>query len=269
MRLTPCTRSRARCCPRWGCSRSRDRASATGTWRWASVFPTTSARRTTIEVGSMLGSDDFKPQAIVSAAPGGCDINAKIHEFVSHYLDIPQFILEKPVDDTERGREQYSKNYRQARSRPRGVRRRGADRGEAAPGRARRSTSANGALLELWDLHKAVPCPVPNLFSLFTYAVRFTMWGTDEAIGTLQTMVDVSKKRLEERAYPAEKEVARCLLDLHQLLLRRARLLQLDGGERLHVPGRRARPLLPAITRHHRAGRPCSRGWRSRHGTCP
>jgi benzoyl-CoA reductase/2-hydroxyglutaryl-CoA dehydratase subunit BcrC/BadD/HgdB len=164
----------------------------------------------TIELGSILGSRDFKPHAIISAAPGGCDVNAKIHEFVSHYLDIPQFILEKPVDDSARGREQYSKYYRRLV----------ADLEEFAGEElteekllpvAERANECTELCLELWDLHKAVPCPVPNIFSLFTYGVRFAMWGTDEAVGTLQKMVDVAKERLEEKAYPAEKEVARCV----------------------------------------------------------
>ena len=164
----------------------------------------------TIELGSILGSEDFKPNAIISAAPGGCDVNAKIHEFVSHYLDIPQFILEKPVDDSVRGREQYSKYYRKLVADLEDFA--GEELTEAKLRRvAEKANECTELCLELWDLHKAVPCPVPNIFSLFTYGVRFAMWGTDEAVGTLQEMVDLSKKRLEEKAYPAEKEVARCV----------------------------------------------------------
>ena len=164
----------------------------------------------TIELGSILGSEDFRPHAIVSSAPGGCDTNAKIHEFVSHYLGVPQFILEKPVDDSDRGREQYSKYYRRLV----------ADLEEFVGEEltyekllrvAEKANKCTELCLELWDLHKAVPCPVPNIFSLFTYGVRFAMWGTDEAINTLQVMVDVAKERLGEKAYPAEKEVARAL----------------------------------------------------------
>ncbi|MCJ7610359.1 2-hydroxyacyl-CoA dehydratase family protein [Candidatus Bathyarchaeota archaeon] len=164
----------------------------------------------TIELGSILGSEDFKPNAIISAAPGGCDVNAKIHEFVSRYLDIPQFILEKPVDDSVRGREQYSKYYRKLVADLEDFA--GEELTEAKLRRvAEKANECTELCLELWDLHKAVPCPVPNIFSLFTYGVRFAMWGTDEAVGTLQKMVDLAKKRLEEKAYPAEKEVARCI----------------------------------------------------------
>ena len=164
----------------------------------------------TIELGSILGSEDFRPHAIVSAAPGGCDVNAKIHEFVSNYLGIPQFILEKPVDDSSRGREQYSKYYRKLVADLEEFS--GEELTEEKLRRvAEKANECTELCLELWDLHKAVPCPVPNIFSLFTYGVRFAMWGTDEAVRTLQNMVDVAKERLQEKAYPAEKEVARCM----------------------------------------------------------
>ncbi|MBU4175908.1 MAG: 2-hydroxyacyl-CoA dehydratase family protein [Actinobacteria bacterium] len=164
----------------------------------------------TIELGSILGSDDFKPHAVISGAPGGCDVNAKIHEFVAHYLDIPQFILEKPTDDSERGRDLFNKYMR-------GLMRTleeflgeelDEDRFRMVMEKANRCTELYH---ELWDLHKATPCPVPNLFSLFLYGTRFTMWGTDEGVRTLQTMVDVARERLKEKSYPAEEEVARTL----------------------------------------------------------
>jgi benzoyl-CoA reductase/2-hydroxyglutaryl-CoA dehydratase subunit BcrC/BadD/HgdB len=164
-----------------------------------------------VEVGSMLGSDDFRPQAIVSAAAGSCDINAKTHELVSNYYGIPLFILEKPVDWSERGREQYSRNFRRM------VLQLEEFLGEELTEEKLRETcekvnAANRLMMELWDLHKSVPDPVPNLFSLYTYGCRFAMWGTDEAIACMRVLVDVSKRRLKENAYPAEREVARCLL---------------------------------------------------------
>ncbi len=164
-----------------------------------------------VEVGSMLGSDDFRPQAIVSAAAGSCDINAKTHELVSNYYGIPLFVLEKPVDWSERGREQYSRNFRCM------ILQLEEFLGEELTEEKLRATcervnTANRLMMELWDLHKAVPDPVPNLFSLYTYGCRFAMWGTDEAIACMRTLVDVSKRRLKESAYPADREVARCLL---------------------------------------------------------
>lgn len=164
-----------------------------------------------VEVGSMVGSDDFRPQAIVSAAAGSCDINSKTHELVSNYHNIPLFILEKPVDGSERGRAQYQKNFNRL------VGELEEFLGEELTEDKLRRTcekvnEANRLMAELWDLHKAVPDPVPNLFSLYTYGARYAMWGTDQGIECMRTMIDVSKKRLKDGSYPADSEVARCFL---------------------------------------------------------
>ncbi len=164
----------------------------------------------TIELGSMLGSEDFRPQAIISSAPGACDVNSKIHEFVAHYLDIPQFLLQKVPDDTGRGRKAYGVYMRNL------IRQLEEFIGEElTEDKLRRvmekANRCTELFYEFWDLHKAVPCPVPNIFSLFMYGTRFSMWGTDEAIQALETMVAVGKKRLAEKAYPAEKELARAI----------------------------------------------------------
>jgi benzoyl-CoA reductase/2-hydroxyglutaryl-CoA dehydratase subunit BcrC/BadD/HgdB len=164
-----------------------------------------------IEVGSMLGSNDFQPQAIVSAAAGSCDINSKTHEFVARYHDIPLFMLEKPVDDTERGIGQYYRNYRTlVRDLEEFL---GEELTEAKVRRVvEKHNRCTELYMELWELHKAVPHPVPNLFSLYTYGCRFSMWGTDAGVEMMEILVEESKKKLKTGEYPAEREVARCLL---------------------------------------------------------
>jgi benzoyl-CoA reductase/2-hydroxyglutaryl-CoA dehydratase subunit BcrC/BadD/HgdB len=164
-----------------------------------------------IEVGSMLGSNDFQPQAIVSAAVGSCDINSKTHEFVANYHEIPLFILEKPVEDTERGVEQYLKNYKTLISHLEEF------FGEELTEEKLRPVveshnRCTDYYMELWELHKAVPHPVPALFALYTYGCRFSMWGTEAGEQMMRVMVDVSKRRLENGDYAADREVARCVL---------------------------------------------------------
>jgi benzoyl-CoA reductase/2-hydroxyglutaryl-CoA dehydratase subunit BcrC/BadD/HgdB len=163
-----------------------------------------------IEVGSALTESDFTPDAIISDCFGSCDINSKTHEFLARYMDIPLLFLEKTVDNGERGVKQYYKYFFKL-----------AEEMEEFLGqeldeeRMRRvignANKASELYWELWDLHKFKPCPVPNLFSLFTYAARFTMWGTEDAVRIMQTMVDTAKERLERGEYPADREVARSL----------------------------------------------------------
>jgi benzoyl-CoA reductase/2-hydroxyglutaryl-CoA dehydratase subunit BcrC/BadD/HgdB len=163
-----------------------------------------------IEVGSALTSEDFTPDAIISDCYGSCDINSKTHEFLARYMNIPLLFLEKPVDNSSRGINQYYRYFFKM------VEEMEEFLGQKLDEDRMREvlTYANRAselFWELWDLHKFRPCPVPNLFSLMTYGTRFTKWGTQDAIDVMQSMVDVSKQRLEKGEYPAEEEVARGL----------------------------------------------------------
>ncbi len=164
----------------------------------------------TIELGSMLGREDFQPDAIISSAPGGCDVNSKIHEFASHYLDIPQFFLQKPPDDSGRGREQYSVYMRTLISQLEEFigEKLTEDKLRGVIEKANRCTEL---YFDIWDFHKAAPNPVPNIFALFMYGTRFSMWGREEGVKTFEAMVKVAKERLAQKAYPAEKELARCV----------------------------------------------------------
>jgi len=164
----------------------------------------------TIELGSILSGSDFEPDIIAQSAPGACDANAKIHEFVSLYMGLPQVFLEKPTDVTFRGRE-LQRRYFLAFIR-------GLEEliGEELDEEYMRqildkANKATDLYYELYDLRKFSPCPVPNIFNVFTYGTRFTSWGLQIGIDMMRSMIDVSKQRLEKGEYPAPKELARCL----------------------------------------------------------
>ncbi|MBU4386256.1 MAG: 2-hydroxyacyl-CoA dehydratase family protein [Actinobacteria bacterium] len=175
----------------------------------------------TMTVGSFLMGPGLKPDAIVSNSPGSCNPNAKIHAFAADYLGIPQFILEKPVDDSERGRELYHKylcdlikNLEEFAGE------------ELSEQRLRevvlKSSRAADLYNEFWELRKARPCPVHNIFNANILFLRSQLWGRDEAIELLGKMVDISKERLRTGEYTAPKEIARvyvsyifALFDLH------------------------------------------------------
>ena len=64
---------------------------------------------------------------------------------------------------------------------------------------------------DLWELKKHVPCPVPGVFSLLLAGTRFAMWGREEAIDVLESMIRVSRRNLEDEEYNARGEVARLI----------------------------------------------------------
>ncbi len=164
----------------------------------------------TIELGSMLSGADFEPDGIISSAPGSCDVNSKIHEFVSLQLDIPQFLLEKPADNTRRGLQLYKIYYNQL------VKELEDFSGEKLKEEnlrrvAEKCNRATELYRDLWVLRGMIPCPVPGIFALYTYGARFCMWGRDEAIMVLEKLVEVSRRNLEDPDYAKRKEAARPL----------------------------------------------------------
>lgn len=162
----------------------------------------------TIGIASILAGPGLKPDAIVYNTPGSCNPNAKIHAFAADYLGVPQFILEKPVDESPRGREQYYKYLL------RFVRELEEWTGEELKEERlrevmQRAYRAVDLYNEYWELKKARPCPVPNIFSMTLLVLRSQMWGREECVEVLRRMVDISKERLRKGEFTAPEEVAR------------------------------------------------------------
>jgi benzoyl-CoA reductase/2-hydroxyglutaryl-CoA dehydratase subunit BcrC/BadD/HgdB len=166
----------------------------------------------TIELASILAGADLQPDAIISATPGGCDVNAKIHEFVSRRIGIPQFLLEKPTYDnsSRRGREIYLKNFRRLikdleeftgeKLREENLRR-----------VAEKANHASELYYDLWELRRRIPSPIPGGSALLTYGMRFSMWGRDEAVESLEKILEVSIRNSKDEDYCSREEVARLM----------------------------------------------------------
>lgn len=173
-------------------------------------LPDSACSANMIEVGSALTAVDFKPDVIISDCLGSCDINSKTHEFLARYMDIPLLFLEKTVDNSERGINQYYLYFKTLVEEVEEFlgEKLDEERMREVIGNANR---ASELYWELWDLHKYSPCPVPNIFSLFLYGIRYTMWGTEDAVKAIEAMVDKCSERLKKGEYPAEMEVARAI----------------------------------------------------------
>ncbi len=162
----------------------------------------------TIAIMSLLMGPGLKPDGIVYNTAGSCNPNAKIHAFASDYLGIPQFIMEKPVDDSARGRElnfEYLKRLVADLEEWTGE--------ELKEERLRevmqRSYRAAELYNEYWELKKVRPCPVPNIFGMTLLVLRSQFWGREDAIEVMQAMVDISKERMRKGEFIAGEERAR------------------------------------------------------------
>ncbi len=150
----------------------------------------------------------IRPDAIVYNTAGSCNPNAKIHAFASDYLGIPQFVLEKPVDESSRGRElhfEYLKRLVEELEEWSGAELREERLREVLEQSYRAAELYN----EYWELKKVRPCPVPNIFCMTLLVLRSQMWGREEAVQVMQKMVDMSKERMRKGEYTAPEELAR------------------------------------------------------------
>jgi benzoyl-CoA reductase/2-hydroxyglutaryl-CoA dehydratase subunit BcrC/BadD/HgdB len=162
----------------------------------------------TIEVGSMLAGAEYAPDAVIISASGSCDANAKVHQFLAYYLGIPQFVIDKVPDDSERGLESFKLGFARL------IRELEEFTGEELKEENLRRVAENTnrcteLYYELWELRKHVPSPVPGVFSPFTYGNRFTMWGRPEGVALLEKCIEVSKRNMSEGLCPAGVESAR------------------------------------------------------------
>ena len=171
-------------------------------------LPDTLCSASAIEMGSLLTGVDFQPDLILSAAPGSCDANSKIHEFVANYLGIPQIMLEKPADTSERARELYHTYFKAMLGEMEEFLEEELDEDRMREV-MEKANRAHDLYDDLWEFRKMVPSPVPNIFNLYLYGIKYTVWGKDEAITVLEKMVEVCKRRVETGDYPAPREIAR------------------------------------------------------------
>lgn len=162
----------------------------------------------TIEVGSMLSGAEYAPDAIIISASGSCDANAKVHQFLAYYLGIPSFVLDKPPDDSDRGLDSFKCGFARLIGELEEF------TGEKVSEENLRRVAENANRCtelyhELWEMRKIVPCPVPGVFSPFTYGNRFTAWGRPEGVALLEKCLEVSRRNVSAGYCPAGDERAR------------------------------------------------------------
>jgi benzoyl-CoA reductase/2-hydroxyglutaryl-CoA dehydratase subunit BcrC/BadD/HgdB len=163
-----------------------------------------------IEIGSLLSGVDLVPDAIISAAPGGCDANSKIHELAAHRLGIPQFLLEKPVDDSPEGHALYRVAFHRLIAQLEDFL--GERLDEAKLRRLLAGANRCTELYwEIFELHKARPSPVPNIFRMLLSPTRYCLWGTPPAIEALEVMTRTARRRYDAGARAPGSERARAL----------------------------------------------------------
>lgn len=161
-------------------------------------------------IGSILTNFPLveRPDFVINAASGSCDTNSAIFEFTAEHYNIPCFNLDVPPYYDENGEmaEIYRANYRDMISFI-----------EKQTGKALNEEKLRKVCeevrktrdytLELYEMRKASPNPVANIFDLCEFGTRILAGGTEFCTSTFEKCYEASKYRLKEKkgVFPDEK----------------------------------------------------------------
>ncbi len=143
-------------------------------------------------VGMIYDGREFKPDIIINAGAGSCDPNAKLHEYMAHEWGIPLLNLDAPYYHDERALDYYRIEFRNMVSQV-----------EEIAGvkldydRLREvvecSNQASELYLEIHELKRAVPFPLPNIYSVLVQLAKLVWAGREETVPFFQIARDTAK----------------------------------------------------------------------------
>ncbi len=156
--------------------------------------------------GAILKGLGLRPDLVVTAAPGSCDANSKLYEYMAVRLGVPYLGIDCPTYHGERAFDYYTKEYRHQ------VRRLEEFAGKKLEEERLRevveeSEKCRKYYLEINDLKRARPNPVHSSFNIFLQGVKFSSVGTPQGTRVFEAVLEASKDRLRkgEGAKPEER----------------------------------------------------------------
>ena len=157
-------------------------------------------------VGLMEAGILDKPDLLINGALGGCDPNSKIFEYMSEKFDIPALYLDLPYYHDDRALDYYAKGFKRIVSVLEEMTGHKLD-----PDRLREvvdnTNKATELFMEINELKRHVPNPVPNYYNMQHTGTKLMLAGTPDAISYYQAALDICKDRLKQgkHVHPEEK----------------------------------------------------------------
>jgi len=159
-------------------------------------------------VMGMMLDDLFRFDAIITpTAP--CDNTYASYQFFA-YKNIPLILPDLPTLQGEKSYRYYGEQIKIA------LEKLGAIIGQEPDFEKMRKhleneNKSNLLQLELFDLRKAKPCPVDNLFNAMAAAAAVFLNGTPEKVSFLEDYLKIAKERYTKQNYNGKEEKVRCI----------------------------------------------------------
>ena len=151
------------------------------------------------------------PDLLLNGALGGCDPNSKIFEYMAEKWEIPILFLDVPFYHDQRSHDYYAEEYKEvveAVSEMTGAK---LDE-ERLHEVCELSNKAQELAMEINEIKRNVPNPVPAVYNGGDTGMRIVLDGTQKAVDFYQTSLDVCKENLKSGISAAKpEEKLRCL----------------------------------------------------------
>jgi benzoyl-CoA reductase/2-hydroxyglutaryl-CoA dehydratase subunit BcrC/BadD/HgdB len=156
-------------------------------------------------VGMLEAGVIEKPDLLVNGALGGCDPNTKVFEYMGEKFDIPTIFIDVPYYHDKRSFKYYEQGFREVVKILEEVSGNKLDE-ERLREVCSLSNKANELVMEINDLKRHVPNPVPNYFNMSHLANKLSKLGTQDAVDYYQTAFDRSLDRFKKGKHVLPEE---------------------------------------------------------------
>jgi hypothetical protein len=152
-----------------------------------------------------------KPDILVNGGLGGCDSNSKIFEYMAEKFEIPILYLDLPFYHDQRSFDYYTNGYKQLVAGLEELSGNTLDEDRLREV-CELSNQATEIFMEIDEMKRQVPNPVPNYYNLNHLSQKLTLVGTSDAVEFYKTAHDICRRRLENGAHVLPEERIRLMM---------------------------------------------------------
>jgi hypothetical protein len=152
-----------------------------------------------------------KPDFLINGAAGSCDPNSKIFEYMAEKWDIPALYLDVPYTHDRRAIDYYTEGYREVVEALQELSGNKLDEDRLREV-CRLTNECTQIIMEINDMKRQVPNPVPNYYNLNHLAQKLMLVGTPDSLDFYQTALEVCKERMERGRHVLPEEKIRFMM---------------------------------------------------------
>jgi benzoyl-CoA reductase/2-hydroxyglutaryl-CoA dehydratase subunit BcrC/BadD/HgdB len=152
-----------------------------------------------------------KPDFLVNGAAGSCDPNSKIFEYMAEKWDIPALYLDVPYSHDRRAIDYYTEGYREVVAALQELSGNKLDEDRLREV-CQLTNECTQIIMEINDMKRQVPNPVPNYYNLNHLAQKLMLVGTPDALDFYKTALDVCKERMRKGLHVLPEEKIRFMM---------------------------------------------------------